>query len=188
DFHAGHWRFLRAATATGPNDIFLAEDAHQRIYRNPVVLSHYGINTRGKASRKLTKNYRTTRENHHFALRSLEGTNWVDSDAANDTEAFQRSSTTGTEPQVLSFADQRSSTTGPEPQVLSFEDTSSQLDAAAAAIKAWQKRAEEAEQSRPVIGVLARTGRAVDQAVTGLNERGVEASSNRQANNADVRV
>ena len=171
DFHAGHWRFLRAATATGPNDIFLAEDAHQRIYRNPVVLSHYGINTRGKASRKLTKNYRTTRENLHFALRSLEGTNWVDSDAANDTEAFQRSSTTG-----------------PEPQVLSFEDTSSQLDAAAAAIKAWQKRAEEAEQSRPVIGVLARTGRAVDQAVTGLNERGVEASSNRQANNADVRV
>src|SRR5699024_11410543 len=57
DFHAGHWRFLRAATATGPNDIFLAEDAHQRIYRNPVVLSHYGINTRDRKSTRLNSSH-----------------------------------------------------------------------------------------------------------------------------------
>lgn len=171
DFHAGHWRFLRAATAEGPNDIFLAEDAHQRIYRSPVVLSHYGIKTRGKATRKLTKNYRTTRENLQFALRTLEGTDWIDSDQAEDNEAFQRSSTTG-----------------PVPQVLTFDDMSAQLDAAAAAIHSWQKRAEEADQDRPVIGVLARTGRAVDLAVTGLNERGIEASANRNSHTSDVRV
>lgn len=32
DFNAGHWRFLRACVAQGPNDIFIAEDSHQRIY------------------------------------------------------------------------------------------------------------------------------------------------------------
>lgn len=32
DFNAGHWRFLRACVDPGPNDIFLAEDSHQRIY------------------------------------------------------------------------------------------------------------------------------------------------------------
>ncbi|MEQ7739400.1 UvrD-helicase domain-containing protein, partial [Escherichia coli] len=36
DFHAGHWLLLRALVAPGANDLFIAEDSHQRIYGQKV--------------------------------------------------------------------------------------------------------------------------------------------------------
>ena len=39
DLHATHWALLRALVAEGPNDLFIAEDSHQRIYGSPIVLS-----------------------------------------------------------------------------------------------------------------------------------------------------
>jgi hypothetical protein len=42
DLHAGHWRVLRGLVAPGPNDLFIAEDSHQRIYGDRIVLAATG--------------------------------------------------------------------------------------------------------------------------------------------------
>src|SRR5690625_2026744 len=62
--------FVRALAEQGANDLFLAEDSHQRIYGQKIVLSKYGINIRGR-SRRLTLNYRTTHQNLQFAVQIL---------------------------------------------------------------------------------------------------------------------
>lgn len=55
DLQPAHWMLIRALVGEGPNDIFIAEDAHQRIYGQRLVLSRFGIKTQGR-SRKLTLN------------------------------------------------------------------------------------------------------------------------------------
>jgi superfamily I DNA/RNA helicase len=61
DLHPAHWHLLRALITSGNDDMFIVGDAHQRIYGTPVVLSRYGIETRGRL-RRLTVNYRTSRQ------------------------------------------------------------------------------------------------------------------------------
>lgn len=58
---------LRVLVAEGEDDMFIAEDSHQRIYSNPVKLGRYGIAIRGR-SRWLKLNYRTTAQNLDFAV------------------------------------------------------------------------------------------------------------------------
>lgn len=67
DLTASHWRMLRALVPAGPDDLFIAGDAHQRIYGRLVPLSRFGIETRGR-SRRLTVNYRTSREILRWSL------------------------------------------------------------------------------------------------------------------------
>src|SRR5690606_1839571 len=43
DLEPSKWRLLRAIAAEGPNDLFIADDTHQRIYGQPTVLKRYGI-------------------------------------------------------------------------------------------------------------------------------------------------
>lgn len=73
DLNPSHWQFLRALADEGPNDLFLAEDSHQRIYGQPVVLGRYGIRIVGR-SQRLKLNYRTTAQNLHYAVGILDGT------------------------------------------------------------------------------------------------------------------
>jgi len=61
DLHPSQWRLLRAAVASGPDDLFIAADPHQRIYNNRVSLASLRISVRGR-SRRLSLNYRTTQE------------------------------------------------------------------------------------------------------------------------------
>jgi len=61
DLHPSQWRLLRAATASGSDDLFIAADPHQRIYNNRVSLASLRISVRGR-SRRLSLNYRTTQE------------------------------------------------------------------------------------------------------------------------------
>ncbi|WP_331715882.1 UvrD-helicase domain-containing protein [Tessaracoccus coleopterorum] len=49
DFKPCHWQLVRALAAEAPNDIFIAEDAHQRIYGQKLMLSAYGIRTQGRS-------------------------------------------------------------------------------------------------------------------------------------------
>lgn len=63
DLAPSRLKLLRSLVAEGPNDLFICEDSHQRIYGQKVVLSHVGINVRGGRSRRLTLNYRTTAQN-----------------------------------------------------------------------------------------------------------------------------
>ncbi|MDI3095919.1 UvrD-helicase domain-containing protein [Streptomyces rochei] len=99
DLSAAHWRMLRAMVRRGPNDIFLAGDAHQRIYGSRVVLGHQGIEIRGRASRRLTLNYRTTRQILGSANRLIEGATFDDLDTGTDSLDGYRSVLTGLAPQ-----------------------------------------------------------------------------------------
>ncbi|MBR1436481.1 MAG: DEAD/DEAH box helicase, partial [Bacteroidales bacterium] len=63
DFSNPELRFLRALTPEGPNDLFMVGDPYQRIYNNrKIAFSQVGINVRGKRSKRLRVNYRTTEE------------------------------------------------------------------------------------------------------------------------------
>ncbi|MEV6696565.1 UvrD-helicase domain-containing protein [Streptomyces sp. NPDC051453] len=99
DLSASHWRMLRAMVAPGPNDIFLVGDAHQRIYSHQVVLGRLGISTPGRASRRLTLNYRTTREILGSANGLVRGETFDNLDDGPDTLDGYRSVLTGLAPQ-----------------------------------------------------------------------------------------
>ncbi|QXV61540.1 DEAD/DEAH box helicase [Amycolatopsis sp. TNS106] len=61
DLHPAQWRVLRAAVPTGPDDLFITGDPHQRIYDSRVSLRALGISVAGRSSR-LRINYRSTAE------------------------------------------------------------------------------------------------------------------------------
>ncbi|WEV24868.1 AAA family ATPase [Streptomyces sp. 71268] len=99
DLSGSHWRMLRAMVRKGPNDIFLVGDAHQRIYGGRVVLSDHDIVIRGRASRRLTLNYRTTRQILGSANGLIAGTSFDDLDTATEALDGYRSVLTGLAPQ-----------------------------------------------------------------------------------------
>ncbi|MFG3141846.1 UvrD-helicase domain-containing protein [Streptomyces sp. NPDC048211] len=108
DLSGSHWRMLRAVVHKGPNDIFLVGDAHQRIYGGRVVLSDHGIVVRGRASRRLTLNYRTTRQILGSANGLIAGASFDDLDTENDTLDGYRSVLTGLAPQFWRAPDRTS--------------------------------------------------------------------------------
>ncbi|MDI3402368.1 UvrD-helicase domain-containing protein [Streptomyces cavernicola] len=99
DLSASHWRMLRAMVPKGPNDIFLVGDAHQRIYAHHVILGRLGIETRGRASRRLTLNYRTTQQILTSAHGLIDGETFDDLDAGADDLKGYRSILMGLAPQ-----------------------------------------------------------------------------------------
>lgn len=159
DFHAGHWSLLRAAVQEGTDDIFLAEDSHQRIYGQRLVLSRFGVNTSGR-SRRLTMNYRTTRQNLAYASQMLQGEEWVDSEGEEDN-----------------LTGYRSVRTGPAPVIAECATFDEELDAVAETASRW---VEDDESAR--IGILTLDDRRlINKIVTGLADRNVEAVRTRNA-------
>jgi mRNA-degrading endonuclease RelE of RelBE toxin-antitoxin system len=103
DMGSQAFKLLRSMVPEGRNDLFICGDAHQRIYgKNQVVLSHCGIQIRGR-SRKLKINYRTTDEIRKWAVRLLEGRNIDDLDGGIDDNMGYKSLTHGVEPIVENF-------------------------------------------------------------------------------------
>lgn len=170
DFNAGHWRFLRACVAQGPNDIFLAEDSHQRIYGHPLTLSHFGIVTKGRASRRLTLNYRTTKENLDYALRILVG---------GDMEFLDG------EGEVDSVGGYRSARTGPAPMIVTAASEDEEFAVAAALINGWVEEAERVGEDGPRkevrVGVMCRTRGQLSRVVSGLADHGIDAVQTKNA-------
>ncbi|AMO59910.1 ATP-dependent DNA helicase, UvrD/REP family [Mycolicibacterium phlei] len=154
DLHATHWALLRALVAEGSNDLFIAEDSHQRIYGSPVVLSRFGIKIIGR-SRRLTLNYRTTAQNLHFAVSILSGAEYRDLEQGEE-------STSG----------YRSARNGPQPELISCPDFSAELQTVADKIKSWLAEGGVEPES---IAVLTRSQDIRDRFVRGLGERGVSA-------------
>ena len=99
DMSAQALRMLRALVPKKPHDLFIVGDAHQRIYQHKVVLSHCGINIRGR-SRKLRINYRTTEENRAWAERILAGWPIDDLDGGLDDQKGYTSLMHGVVPQI----------------------------------------------------------------------------------------
>jgi superfamily I DNA/RNA helicase len=119
DLTPAHWQFLRAITASGPDDMFIADDVHQRIYGQPVVLSRLGISIIGR-SRRLTLNYRTTEQNLRYALNVLKGATFVDSENT-----------------VEGVSGYRSARLGPDPKVIISHSDTDQYIAVAEQVQAW---------------------------------------------------
>ena len=154
DLHATHWRMLRALVAEGPNDLFLAEDSHQRIYGQPVVLGRLGIKIVGR-SRRLTLNYRTTAQNLDFAVGVLSGAEYHDLEEGRE------------------FAlDYRSARTGPRPVLHQCASTAEELEAVAGYINGWLT---DPAVEPSTVAVLTRGVGERSQFVRALAERGISA-------------
>ena len=151
DLEPAKWRLMRAIVAEGPNDLFIADDSHQRIYGRPTVLKHYGIKIQGR-SRRLTLNYRTTLENLRFALGVLAGEEYEDAEGLE-----------------VSTSGYRSARSGPKPSKHAAKSDAEQLDLIAADIARWIEEGVRAE----TIAILAASSNAAKKVQQGLAQRNV---------------
>jgi len=103
DFRTADLRLLRSLVPEGPDDLFLVGDAHQRIYGHRASLTSCGINVRGRRSRRLKVNYRTTDKICRWSVARLEGLEFDDLDEGLDTLKGYRSLRLGTLPRIESF-------------------------------------------------------------------------------------
>lgn len=158
DLTPSRFSFLRALVAEGPNDLFICEDSHQRIYGHKVTLGQCGIRIVGR-SRRLTLNYRTTEQNLRWAIGILSGGDFTDLEGHVEEHAY------------------RSARSGPEPHMMSGSGVSEELDHAAALIKSWLPNLNDPEgrASAPEsIAILVKDRYRRDTVVNGLAERGVD--------------
>lgn len=162
-----HLRLLRALAAGGPNDLFICEDSHQRIYGQKVVLSHAGINVRGRA-RRLTLNYRTTQQNLGWAIGILAGAEWSDLEGEGEEHAYH------------------SARSGPRPMLVPTATFGEELDKAATIIRGWlperdkgaRENVAEGRAAAPEdIAILVRDQYKRQNLVAALAERGLNVRS-----------
>lgn len=84
------------------NALFITGDAHQRIYGQKIVLSHCGIEIRGRSMR-LKVNYRTPEEIRVWAQQILDGREIDDLDGGLDTMKGYHSLIHGEDPDIRNF-------------------------------------------------------------------------------------
>lgn len=153
DLSPSQWNMLRALARPGTNDLFIAEDTHQRIYGSHVVLAHCGIAIVGR-SRRLTLNYRTTAENLSFAVRALEDAVFLDGEGdAADVQGY------------------RSARHGPVPLGAGCASDAEQLEWVASAIEGWLSDGVEPAS----IAVLTHSKDRAGVVKETLTDRGVPA-------------
>lgn len=124
-----------------------------------MTLSHVGINVRGRRSRRLTLNYRTTAQNLGWAMASLSGGEYTDLEGEGEVHGYH------------------SARTGPVPLLLRADTMSEELDLAAEVIRSWlpgEGAGEGAASALEAIAVLVRDRYRRDNVVNGLSERGVD--------------
>lgn len=180
DLVAGHWRLLRALVRGGKaaagaevrNDLFIAEDSHQRIYGQKVKLSDFDIRITGR-SRRLTLNYRTTEANLRFGLGVLEsgfdstngvpegGPGFTDLEEAGEKVAGYRSLRKGTAPVLRGFASE-----------------AEEMDFVAATVHGWLSGEHADPSLKPEqVAVLVRDRKSQDAVVRGLANADVDAQA-----------
>jgi len=151
DLEPSKWLLLRAIVSEGPNDLFIADDTHQRIYGQPTVLKRYGISVQGR-SRRLTLNYRTTLENLRYAMGLLSGVEY-----------------TGAEAEGVTTEGYRSARSGPQPVTLSLNTDAAQFDAIEGRIRGWLDDGVKPE----TIAVLAASNTLAKKVQHALGQRDV---------------
>ena len=156
DLSPTRWQLLRAAVEDGPDDLFIAEDSHQRIYGQRITLSRYGIRIVGR-SRRLRLNYRTTAQVLRWAMSVLDGGDYVDIEGeAEDHTGY------------------RSARSGPRPEVIAADSPSDELDKVAETLRGWLAEDGTAPET---LAVLVRDVYQQQRVVDGLGERGVRVRS-----------
>ncbi|GGP91154.1 UvrD-helicase domain-containing protein [Streptosporangium pseudovulgare] len=154
DLHPVRWRVLRSAVSTGQDDIFLAGDAHQRIYDNRVSLGSVGIHVAGRSTR-LTINYRTTAEILSWSLAMLAGEKVL-----------------GLEDEPITLAGYRSEIHGERPRLFGATTKNAELAYVATVVRGWIDAGVSADE----IGIAARSGPHAQDAVAALTRAGIPAS------------
>lgn len=149
DLEPAKWQFLRAIVGEGPDDLFIADDTHQRIYGQPTVLKRYGVAVQGR-SRRLTLNYRTTLENLQYAMGILSGTEYTDA-----------------EEDAVFTAGYRSSRRGPAPLLHATRSDAAQLDVIANDVQRWLDEGVKPE----TIAILAASNSSAKKVQHALAER-----------------
>ncbi|WP_051392740.1 UvrD-helicase domain-containing protein [Glycomyces arizonensis] len=152
DLTAAHWKLLRALAPEDTDDLFIAGDTFQRIYGQPVTLGKLGVDIRGR-SKRLTLNYRTTREILKTALAIAADANADDLDGDRDSLAGYRSVMSGARPQF-------------RPQT----DLAAELAEIAGQVQAWT-----AEHAPGSIAVTVPTKAMVEKVVAALHGKGISA-------------
>ncbi|MDE5644315.1 MAG: AAA family ATPase [Muribaculaceae bacterium] len=105
DFSNPELRFLRSLVEEGPNDLFLVGDPFQRIYNTKGInFTVTGINVRGKRSRRLKINYRTTEEIKRAATALVKGIEYDDFDGEQESLKGYLSLMHGQRPEYKTFA------------------------------------------------------------------------------------
>jgi len=100
-------KLLRQMVPAGPNDLFLAGDAHQRIYARKVVLKNCGIQVQGRNHAfRLKLNYRTTDEIRRWAVSLLQHCAIDDLDDGPDSSQGYHSLLFGEPPHIQCFKDE----------------------------------------------------------------------------------
>ena len=96
-------RFLRSIVKPGINDLFMVGDPLQKVYDRNINFLALKIETRGKKSRRLLRNYRTTEEIRKDAVKALGEETF--SDFSNSIEKIQgyTSLSYGPEPSYIHF-------------------------------------------------------------------------------------
>ncbi|RBQ21117.1 DNA helicase [Spongiactinospora rosea] len=155
DLSPWQWRFLRAAVAPGPNDLFIAGDTHQRIYNHRVSLRQVGVDVAGRSAR-LKLNYRTTAQILAWSVGLLRGELIDDMDGDLD-------SLTGC----------RSDVRGPWPRLEGFPTRSAELSFIAERVRHWLEQGVEPNH----IGIALRSRATIAGVVTYLAEHGIAATS-----------
>ncbi|PJM92034.1 UvrD-helicase domain-containing protein [Streptomyces sp. CB01373] len=148
DLHAAHWKLLRALVPDGDDDLFIVGDAHQRIYDNRTSLSAHGIKIRGR-SKRLTLNYRTTRQILAASLNLLGDSKFDDLD--------------GNPEQLRGY---RSVLAGARPETTGYRTPSEEMTALAKRVDIWQQEGIKPHE----IAVVARTHAIADSAVQALRD------------------
>lgn len=153
DLSPTHWQLLRALVGERPDDLFIAEDSHQRIYGTRVVLGRYDVAVVGR-SQRLTLNYRTTAQNLHYGMAILKGSEYVDLE--------------GGESEATGY---RSARSGPAPTVESVDSLAGELQAIVHCIRTWLDRGDAPDS----VAVLVQDRFHRDRVVTALTEHDVDA-------------
>jgi len=122
DFGNEAFRLIRMLVPHCENDLFIAGDAHQRIYGHQVVLSRCGIDIRGRG-KKLRINYRTTEELKNWGMGLLRGLAFDDLDAGVDDNQGVRSLTHGEPPTVRNCSSETSAALECSTHIKSLLDT-----------------------------------------------------------------
>jgi len=151
DLHPAQWRLLRAAVPSGPDDMFIVGDAHQRIYDNHVSLARMGVNVRGR-SKRLTVNYRTTQEILGLAVPTL-----------------GRAAFAGLDNEEETLSGYQSPLHGQQPEVFGATTHEAELAALVQRVRNWHENGIELN----AIGVAARNGHMVKQATEALGSAGI---------------
>lgn len=157
DFRTADLKLLRAL-ATGENSLFVVGDPHQRIYGHKASLSRCGINIRGRRSRKLRLNYRTTHKIRNWAVARLQGLTIDDLDGGEDNLKGERSLRDGTPPRVHMF-----------------ESLEAEAEAIAAQIREWQASVKGDQRGRKnLICLVARVHSEVKAYAAALARHNIE--------------